>query len=104
MSAVSEVLGVTELFEQILSELPPLDIIRYQRVSRTWQNLIVESPLLQYKTWQRKDHSNPVKADDLIPDLERKDFLRFDSEERKEYELPRFIYNVSKHLHPILVS
>ena len=71
--AASMVLSINELLEQILSELPPPDIFRYQRVNKTWYNLITKSQLLQYKSWLRDDYpdaAHHVRVDDLILEKE----------------------------------
>ena len=45
--AASRVLEIAELHEMILYELPPLDLLISQRVSRSWQNTISKSKKLQ---------------------------------------------------------
>jgi hypothetical protein len=102
MAAASDVFSIAEILQQILSELPPLDIIRYERVNSTWRKLITGSPLLQYKSWLRNDYPDPahhVRADDLIPE-----YTDHDHDTEKDYENKRYIYNLSKHLNPIVVA
>jgi hypothetical protein len=102
MSAASTVLSIAEILEQILAELPPLDIIRCQGVNNTWKILVASSPLLQYKTWLRNDYSDAahqVRADDFNSVSPYRNGNVHD-----DYEQKRYIYNVSKHLHPILVG
>jgi hypothetical protein len=99
MSATSTVLGLPETLQQILSELPPFDIIRCQRVNRTWHRYITDSPLLQYKAWLRNDYPDPihhVKPDDLM--------VEDDSSATKDYETKRYLYNIAKHLNPVIVA
>jgi hypothetical protein len=110
MSAASTVLSIVELLQQILSELPPLDIVRCQRVDSTWKKLITGSPLLQYKAWLCNDYPDPthhVRADDLIPEYMEGEGIE-DTDlalsELKALEAERFNYNISKHLNPIIVS
>lgn len=110
--AASSVLGIAELLEQILSELPPPDIFRCQRVSKTWYELITNSPLLQYKSWLRNDHSDPaqhVRANDLILDaeIEAEDYgsdydAQYDAE--VEHHDKCYRYNISRHLHPVFAA
>ncbi|KAH7387006.1 hypothetical protein DE146DRAFT_759405 [Phaeosphaeria sp. MPI-PUGE-AT-0046c] len=78
MSA-SAVFSVIEILQQILCELPPLDIIRCQRMNSIWKQLIADSPLLQYQAWLRDDVSDPA------------------------YRV-RYISTISTHLHPIVVA
>lgn len=108
MSAASNVFAIPELLEHILSELPPLDIIRYKRVCKSWKQLISDSPLLQYRTWMRNDYVETVAPDDLIPELhwqmpEYKE-IKADKSKEADYHRRRYIYNVSRHLNPIVVS
>jgi hypothetical protein len=110
MSAASAVFSIVELLQQILSELPPLDIVRCQRVDSTWKKLITGSPLLQYKAWLRNDYpdlAHRVRADDLIPEYMEGEGIE-DTDlalpELKALETKRFNYNISKHLNPIIVS
>ncbi|KAL1591363.1 hypothetical protein SLS60_012062 [Paraconiothyrium brasiliense] len=108
MAATAAVFSIPELFEQIISEHPPFDIIRYQRVSRTWQKLIAASPLLQYRAWLRNgflDYTQYVQPDDLIPELGSWDLrYPYGSEAAKDYNTKQYIDNVSKHLHPVIVA
>jgi hypothetical protein len=111
-SAVSNVLGIPELLRQILSSLPPLDIVRIQLVCRTWHNLISTSPLLQYRSWLSSSYPGPERVTfaDTIPELtwEQKSSLFWSEYEemmdkQTEYEVNRFLHNVSTHLNPVLV-
>ena len=43
----TQALGIVELLEQILSNLPCIDIVRVQRVSTFWRSAIAHSPILQ---------------------------------------------------------
>ncbi|KAJ4348859.1 uncharacterized protein N0V89_010238 [Didymosphaeria variabile] len=108
MPAASAVFYIPELLEHIISELPPFDIIHYQRVNRTWHKLIADSPLLQYKAWLRNDFPDPtqhVQPDDLIPKLSADDpNYPYASKAAKDYDTKRYIYNISKHLHPIIMA
>jgi hypothetical protein len=105
MAAASAVLSLPELLTEILSHLPPFDILRCQRVNRTWQTLITSAPLLQYKSWQRNDYVDPIRADDLIEEIPwQHEYYQDHPAEREEQERLRYIYNVDKHLHPIIVS
>jgi hypothetical protein len=102
MSAASAVLSIAEILEQIISELPPFDIIRCQRVNSTLKKLITSSPLLQYKAWLRNDYpdsAHHVRAEDLMPK-----FCPCSIKKGVEYGNQRFLYNISKHLHPIVVA
>jgi hypothetical protein len=99
MSAHSDIFSIVEILQAVLSELPPLDIIRCQRVSSTWKTVITDSPLLQYKAWLRNDCPDPsyrIRADDLLPES--------DYPTKQAYDTKRYNYNVSKHLHPIVVA
>jgi hypothetical protein len=99
MSATSTVLDLPEILQQVLSELPPFDIIRCQLVNRTWHRLIANSPLLQYKAWLRNDYPDPiyhVKPDDLMAEA--------DSDVTKEFGTKRFLYNIGRHLNPVIVA
>ncbi|PVH99200.1 hypothetical protein DM02DRAFT_615232 [Periconia macrospinosa] len=101
MPATSTALSITEILEQILSELPPFDILRFKRVNQKWHKIIRGSSLLQYKAWLREDYPDTahlVRGDDLMP--ESQDY----SDIAKEYEMRRYVYNLSKHLHPIVVA
>jgi hypothetical protein len=112
MSAASTVFSIAELLQQILSELPPLDIIRCQRVDSTWKKLIVGSPLLQYKAWLHNDFPDPahyIRADDLLPeyrdlDGDKEEDYKTKCDKEGSYERKRYNYNVSKHLNPIVVA
>lgn len=110
--AASSVLGIAELLEQILSELPPPDIFRCQRVNKNWYELITNSPLLQYKSWLRDDHSDPahhVRANDLILDAEidAEDYGS-DYDSHLDAEVDNcdkcYGYNISRHLHPVVAA
>ena len=46
-SATNTALGITELLEAILEEVPPKDLLRCQRVCRTWKDTIDGSTKLQ---------------------------------------------------------
>jgi hypothetical protein len=105
MSATSTALSIPEILEQIISELPPLNIVRCQSVNSTWERLIAGSPLLQYKAWLHNDCPDSiqhVRAEDLMP--KTLDYLKYDDDAKKDFEKVCYIHNVSKHLHPILVS
>ena len=108
MSAASTVFEIAELLQQIISELPPLDIIQYQRVNHTWQKLITGSPILQYKAWLRNDYPDPTQhasPDDLVPELSLSDpNYRYGSDAAAKYNHKRFLYNITKHLNPIIVT
>ncbi|KAJ4286977.1 hypothetical protein N0V90_012858 [Kalmusia sp. IMI 367209] len=108
MSAMAAVISIPELLQQILSELPPLDIIRYQRVSRTWKELISSSPLLQYKAWLRHDFPGIVSMDpfaDVLPESwELRSLYLYCSEDEQARSARRFIRNISQHLNPVLVA
>lgn len=74
LSSPPDIFGIPEILQQVISELPPLDIIRCQRVNSTWQKFINDSPLLQYKAWLRDDYPDAtqhVRPDDLIPEYDR---------------------------------
>lgn len=93
------VLSIIEVLQQILGELPPLDIIRCQRVNRTWKQLIANSPLLQYQAWLRNDCSDPayrIQPDDLIIEYHG-------PSKETDNSTDGFIRNVAQHLHPIVV-
>jgi hypothetical protein len=99
MSAEPDIFSIVEILQAVLSELPPLDIIRCQRVNSTWKRVITDSPLLQFKAWLRNDYPDPshrIRADDLMPPN------RHTTEEG--YHTKRYNYNVSKHLHPLVVA
>lgn len=98
MSA-SHVFSIIEILQQILCELPPLDIIRCQRVNSTWKQLISDSPLLQYQAWLRNDCSDPayrIRADDFDPSVRK-------PKEEVDYNTRRYLSNVSRHLHPVIL-
>lgn len=104
MSAVSKVFCIPELLEQILSSLPPLDIIRYQSVNYTWHRLIAESPLLQYQAWLRRDCPDPaheVQDEDfeIIPCNEDCSL-----DEEIEYTMRAVTQSMRKHLNPVAVA
>ena len=106
MSATSHVLSITEILQQILSFLPPLDIIQAQRVCRTWQKLITDSPLLQYKSWLRSDYSDPahrILATDIFPEQDRLGD-EWDYEDEVAYETKRFRRNIANHVNPIVAA
>ena len=46
-SSTDKALGIPELFEAILLELPAKDLLLVQRVSKMWHELILESPKIQ---------------------------------------------------------
>lgn len=96
MSATSAALSVIEILEQILSRLPPLDIIRCKQVDRTWCALITHSPLLQYKSWLRNDCPDPTRRTKATYPLS--DFFKPDKDGT------RYTYLISKHLHPIFAA
>lgn len=102
MSAASHVADVPELLEQILSHLPPLDVIRLERVSRTWHYLITKSPLLRYTTWRSNSYPGTTKPK-VIPSSQFPEPER-DESESDEYHLKDYLYKVSTHLHPVFVS
>lgn len=108
MTVASTIFSLAEILQQVLSELPPLDIIKCRRVNSFWQRLIDDSPLLQYKSWLRNDYPDPahhVSAYDLMPELDRyAPGYHWEDEANAEYETRRFYYNVSKHLNPIVVA
>ncbi|KAF2443280.1 hypothetical protein P171DRAFT_432576 [Karstenula rhodostoma CBS 690.94] len=104
MAAASTVFGSPEILQQILSELPAFDIIRYQRVSRVWHKLIADSPLLQYKSWLRNEYPDPaqhVRDTDFIP-WDRK--YPHGSEAARDHETKRYLSNITRHLNPIIVG
>lgn len=53
------VLETTEIFENILSFLPPRSIFGVQRVSHQWKNVIASSPTLQEKMFLRVQKKSP---------------------------------------------
>jgi len=109
MSATSAVLSIPEILQQILSELPVFDIIRFQIVNRTWRELIVGSPLLQYKSWLRHDFPDPahrVQAND-VQLRESNGYIegyRYDHKIIAEANTKRYIHNITNHLNPIIVA
>ncbi|KAH9884752.1 hypothetical protein F4778DRAFT_762483 [Xylariomycetidae sp. FL2044] len=112
-SAAAKVLAITELLELILSELPPLALIRSQAVCRTWQQLIANSPMLEYAMWMtfETDYPHPASDDDLIPPLkltpeqeDRSSAAFVDDDARQAYDRKRYISNISRHLNPIIVQ
>lgn len=98
MSA-SRVFSIIEILQQILCELPPLDIFRCQRVNKTWKQLISDSPLLQYQAWLRNDIADPayrIRAEHFDAGI-------YKPAEAVDYNTSRYIENVSRHLHPIIL-
>ncbi|KAF2650646.1 hypothetical protein K491DRAFT_125434 [Lophiostoma macrostomum CBS 122681] len=111
-SATSNVLGVPELLQNILSALPPLEILRMQRVCRTWKTLINTLPLLQYLSWMDSSYtrSHRVTSADTIPELTTKQKSSIfhgeyqDPDKQAEYEKKRFCHNMATHINPVLAN
>ncbi|KAF2447899.1 hypothetical protein P171DRAFT_429495 [Karstenula rhodostoma CBS 690.94] len=102
MSAALKVFCIPKLLEPILSKLPPLDIIRYQSVNHTWHRLIADSPLLQYKAWLRADC--PVPTQEVQNDDFEGAFRNWEQQVDDDAYVERaVVYNISKHLNPVLV-
>jgi hypothetical protein len=104
MSAALTVFHIPELLEHILSELPPLDIIRYQSVNYTWQRLIADSPLLQYKAWLRRDCLDPAhevqeEQFEIAPFSED-----YNMDEELDHTMRAISHSMSKHLNPVVVA
>ncbi|KAL3423895.1 f-box domain protein [Phlyctema vagabunda] len=56
--------SITEVFEAVLLQLPPHDLLRVQRVCRRWNDLICQSPRLQQKLFFQ-----PVSTKDYAPEF-----------------------------------
>ena len=113
LTPAHSIFSILEILEQIISHLPPLEIIRCQRVNKTFQTLITSSPLLQYKAWLRNDHPDPTqhpKESDYIPDFHWEmwtgDILDREGRDefQKQYEKHQFYTNINRHLHPIIAA
>ncbi|KAK8208993.1 hypothetical protein M8818_003957 [Zalaria obscura] len=62
--AIIQVLQTPELLEQILSYLPPLQLLRIQRVAQLWNGTVSYSPELQRLLFMRPDWRLEAKAFD----------------------------------------
>ncbi|KAJ9624871.1 hypothetical protein H2203_004821 [Taxawa tesnikishii (nom. ined.)] len=70
-SAMSQVLDTPELLEQILTYLPPLELLVLQRVSQLWNGTINASPELQRQLFMRPDWRLEAKAFDPWREINR---------------------------------
>ncbi len=95
MSSAVKALAIPELLEKILAHLPPLNIIRCQCVNHTWKTVIADSPLLQYKTWQRRTYKAYVDPR-VMPNID-------DSDDEDLWK-KRYLRDINAHLHPLVTS
>lgn len=71
-AASTKVLAIAELIETILIQVPPLELLLLQRVSKTWRAAIKESKPLQRKLFFEVD---PTRAGNDVSDFEWNPFL-----------------------------
>ena len=103
MTAASTTFSIAEILQLILSELPPLDIIKCRRINSSWKRLIDDSPLLQYRSWLRNDYPDPAQHVSAY-DLKSAPSIGDPGYDEEEESNSSFYYNVSKHLNPVIVA